>query len=41
MLLRSHPAANEDPLPFELKGSLFTLTVLRLFQADRGRSSGI
>ena len=35
MLLRSHPAANEDPLPFELKGSLFTLTVLRLFQADR------
>lgn len=35
MLLRSHSAANEDSLPFELKGSLFTLTVLRLFRADR------
>ncbi|MBK8182983.1 MAG: septum site-determining protein MinC [Candidatus Competibacteraceae bacterium] len=35
MLLRSPHAANEDPLPFELKGSLFTLTVLHLFQLDR------
>lgn len=35
MLLRTHPAATEDSLPFELKGSLFTLTVLRLFRADR------
>ena len=33
MLLRS-PVANEIALPFELKGSLFTLTVLRLFQSD-------
>jgi septum site-determining protein MinC len=35
MLLRSvHPAGGEPP-PFELKGSLFTLTVLHLFQLDR------
>lgn len=34
MLLRSPHAANEDPLPFELKGSLFTLTVLHLFKLD-------
>lgn len=35
MLLRSlHPASEETP-PFELKGSLFTLTVLHLFQLDR------
>ena len=40
MLLRSHHAANEDPPPFELKGSLFTLTVLRLFQADRAAIEG-
>lgn len=35
MLLRSPHAANEDKLPFELKGSLFTLTVLHLFRLDR------
>ena len=35
MLLRSTHAANEDLLPFELKGSLFTLTVLHLFRLDR------
>ena len=35
MLLRSPHLASEDALPFELKGSLFTLTVLRLFQLDR------
>lgn len=35
MLLRSPHVANEISLPFELKGSLFTLTVLRLFQTDR------
>ena len=35
MLLRSPHIANEDSLPFELKGSLFTLTVLHLFQLDR------
>lgn len=35
MLLRSLHFTNEDPLPFELKGSLFTLTILHLFQLDR------
>lgn len=35
MLLRSFPLAVEEPAPFELKGSLFTLTVLHLFQLDR------
>ena len=35
MLLRSPHLASEDPLPFELKGSLFTLTVLHLFKPDR------
>ncbi|MGB5063183.1 MAG: septum site-determining protein MinC [Candidatus Competibacter sp.] len=35
MLLRSPPLASEEPPPFELKGSLFTLTVLHLFQLDR------
>lgn len=35
MLLRSPHLASEDSLPFELKGSLFTLTVLHLFQLDR------
>ncbi len=35
MLLRSPHVANEESLPFELKGSLFTLTVLHLFQLDR------
>lgn len=35
MLLRSLPFASQETPPFELKGSLFTLTVLRLFQLDR------
>jgi septum site-determining protein MinC len=35
MLPRSFPLAAEEPPPFELKGSLFTLTVLHLFQLDR------
>lgn len=35
MLLRSPHAPKEEPPPFELKGSLFTLTVLHLFQLDR------
>jgi len=35
MLLRSSRFAAENIPPFELKGSLFTLTVLHLFQLDR------
>lgn len=35
MLLRSPHLASEETPPFELKGSLFTLTVLHLFQLDR------
>ena len=35
MLLRSPRFAGENTPPFELKGSLFTLTVLHLFQLDR------
>ncbi len=35
MLLRSLHFTHEEPLPFELKGSLFTLTILHLFQLDR------
>ena len=35
MLLRSPHFADENTPPFELKGSLFTLTVLHLFQLDR------
>ncbi|MFZ1828812.1 MAG: septum site-determining protein MinC [Candidatus Competibacteraceae bacterium] len=35
MLLRSPHLASEEAPPFELKGSLFTLTVLHLFQMDR------
>lgn len=35
MLLRSPHLASEDMPPFELKGSLFTLTVLHLFQMSR------
>ena len=35
MLLRSPPLTSEEPPPFELKGSLFTLTVLYLFKLDR------
>lgn len=35
MLLRSLHFAGENIPPFELKGSLFTLTVLHLFQLDR------
>jgi septum site-determining protein MinC len=35
MLLRSPHAPKEELPPFELKGSLFTLTVLHLFQLDR------
>lgn len=35
MLLRSPHFTSEEPLPFELKGSLFTLTVLHLFQLDQ------
>ena len=35
MLLRSPHLASEETPPFELKGSLFTLTVLHLFQMDR------
>lgn len=35
MLLRSPRLAGENAPPFELKGSLFTLTVLHLFQLDR------
>lgn len=35
MLLRSLRFAGENIPPFELKGSLFTLTVLHLFQLDR------
>ncbi|HMR02683.1 MAG TPA: septum site-determining protein MinC [Candidatus Competibacter phosphatis] len=35
MLLQSSPLASEEPPPFELKGSLFTLTVLYLFKLDR------
>jgi len=35
MLLRSPHLASEETPPFELKGSLFTLTVLYLFQMDR------
>lgn len=35
MLPRSFPLAAEELPPFELKGSLFTLTVLHLFQLDR------
>ncbi|HRF45252.1 MAG TPA: septum site-determining protein MinC [Candidatus Competibacteraceae bacterium] len=35
MSLRSLHFAGEEAPPFELKGSLFTLTVLHLFQLDR------
>jgi len=35
MLLRSPHVASGDTLPFEFKGSLFTLTVLHLFNLDR------
>jgi septum site-determining protein MinC len=35
MLLRSPRLAGDNAPPFELKGSLFTLTVLHLFQLDR------
>ena len=35
MLLRSPQSAHQDAPPFELKGSLFTLTVLHLFQMDQ------
>jgi septum site-determining protein MinC len=35
MLLRSPGFAGENTAPFELKGSLFTLTVMHLFQLDR------
>ena len=35
MLLQSPRFAGEDNPPFELKGSLFTLTVLHLFHPDR------
>lgn len=35
MLLQSPHLASEDTPPFELKGSLFTLTVLHLFQMDQ------
>ena len=35
MLLRSTRFTGETAPPFELKGSLFTLTVLHLFQLDR------
>ncbi len=35
MLLQSPHFASENAPPFELKGSLFTLTVLHLFQLDR------
>lgn len=35
MLLQSPRFASEDSPPFELKGSLFTLTVLHLFHPDR------
>lgn len=35
MLLRSIHLAGEEAPPFALKGSLFTLTVLHLFQLDR------
>jgi septum site-determining protein MinC len=35
MLLRSLHFTGEEAPPFELKGSLFTLTVLHLFQLDR------
>jgi septum site-determining protein MinC len=35
MLLRSLHLAGEEAPPFALKGSLFTLTVLHLFQLDR------
>ncbi|MDG4555159.1 MAG: septum site-determining protein MinC [Candidatus Competibacter sp.] len=35
MLLRSPSLASEEPPPFDLKGSLFTLTVLHLFKLDR------
>lgn len=35
MLLRFPYQTSVEPLPFELKGSLFTLTVLHLFQLDR------
>ena len=35
MLLRSPHLASESAPPFELKGSLFTLTVLHLFQMDQ------
>ena len=35
MLPRSFPLAAEEHPPFELKGSLFTLTVLHLFKLDR------
>jgi len=34
MLLRFPHQTDPEPLPFELKGSLFTLTVLHLFQLD-------
>jgi septum site-determining protein MinC len=35
MLLRSTRFIGQSPPPFELKGSLFTLTVLHLFQLER------
>ncbi len=35
MLLRPIHLASEETPPFELKGSLFTLTVLHLFQMNR------
>ena len=35
MLLQSPRFTGEDNPPFELKGSLFTLTVLHLFHPDR------
>ncbi|MCC8998600.1 MAG: septum site-determining protein MinC, partial [Candidatus Contendobacter sp.] len=34
MLLRFPQQTGSEQPPFELKGSLFTLTVLRLFQLD-------
>ena len=35
MLLRSPLSAVDDAAPFELKGSLFTLTVMHVFHLDR------
>ncbi|MFO1371154.1 MAG: septum site-determining protein MinC [Candidatus Competibacteraceae bacterium] len=35
MLLRSPHLVGEDQPPFELKGSLFTLTIMHLYQLDR------